>query len=334
MEERINPPLFLYMKLGNLEIKGKVVLAPMAGITSLGYREFMGKFHPALFVTEMVSDMGIIYQNKETLSYISFPKSEIPTGVQLFGNNPENLAKALLICEKTNQNIDFYDVNMGCPVNKVTKTGAGSALLKNPKLCGDIIRALKKVTNKPVTAKIRIGWDSNSINFLEVIKELESAGVDMIGIHARTTKQLYAGEPQYELLRDLRKKMNVPLAISGNIFSLSDAKKAMEITGADMVMVARGGVGNPTLIEEINKDEVIDSTLVEQINYCKDLAKFYIKEKGEEVAMRIYRGIAPKFLSSFPRVKKVKTRLAMELHTYEDLEKILNEYLLENTEGI
>ena len=334
MEERNNPPLFLYMKLGNLEIKGKVILAPMAGITSLGYRNFMGQFHPALFVTEMVSDMGLIYGNKETISYVTFPKNDIPAGVQLFGNNPKNLAKALLICEKINPNISFYDVNMGCPVNKVTKTGAGSALLKNPKLCGDIIRELKKVTNKPVTAKIRLGWDSNSINFLEVIKELEDAGVDMIGIHSRTTKQLYAGEPQHELLKNLRKKMNVPLAISGNIFSLKEANKAMEITGADMVMVARGGVGNPTLIEEINNNEIITSSLEEQIEYCKELAKFYIEEKGEETAMRIYRGIAPKFLSSFPKVKKVKTRLAMELKNYADLERILNEYLLENTEGI
>ena len=239
-------------KIGNLEIKGKVMLAPMAGVTSLGYRKFMSQFGVSFSVTEMVSDMGLIYKNKETETYVDFPKSEIPTGVQLFGNNPENLAKALLICEKLNNFVDFYDVNMGCPVNKVTKTGAGSALLKNPKLCGDIIRAMKAVTDKPVTAKIRLGWDRKSINYKEVIRELENAGVNMIGIHARTTKDLYSGLPDFELIRDLRKEMHVPLAISGNIYTVEDAVKAMEITGADFVMVARGGVGNPTLIRNIN----------------------------------------------------------------------------------
>ena len=163
------------LKIGNIEIKGRVALAPMAGYTSLGYRNFMSQFGVSFAVTEMVSDMGLIYGNKETFTYIDFPKSDIPTGVQLFGNEPENLAKALLICEKYNPNIDFYDVNMGCPVHKVTKTGAGSSLLKDPQKCGDIIRALKAVTDKPISAKIRLGWDNNSLNYLEVIDELIKA---------------------------------------------------------------------------------------------------------------------------------------------------------------
>ena len=321
------------IKIGNLEIKGKVLLAPMAGVTSFGYRKYMEQFGVSICVTEMVSDMGLIYGNKETKTYIDFPKSKIPTGVQLFGYSPENLAKALLICEKENNSIDFYDVNMGCPVNKVTKTGAGSALLKNPKLCGDIIRALKAVTDKPVTAKIRLGWDKKSINYLEVIKELENAGVDMIGIHARTTKDLYSGEPDFELIRDLRKKMNVPLAISGNIYTVEDAVRAMEITGADLVMVARGGMGNPMLIKNINHhfagEELEVPTLLDQIKYCKELALSIIEEKGEDVGMRIYRSIAPKFFASFPNVKRLKSRLSIELNKYDDLVNILDEYLQE-----
>ena len=321
------------IKIGNLEIRGKVLLAPMAGITSFGYRKYMNNFGSALCVTEMVSDMGLIYGNQETKSYVDFPKSEIPTGVQLFGNNPENLAKALLIVEKINNFVDFYDVNMGCPVNKVTKTGAGSSLLKDPKKCGDIIRALKAVTNKPVTAKIRLGWDKKSINYLEVIKELEDAGVDMIGIHARTTKDLYSGEPDFEMIRGLRKKMNVPLAISGNIYTVDDAVKAMEITGADLVMVARGGVGNPLLITNINRHfegkELIQTSLKDQIRYCKELALSMIDEKGEAVAMRIYRAIAPKFFNGYPCIKQLKSRLSTELNTYQDLVRILDEYFEE-----
>ena len=318
------------LKIGNIEIHNRVILAPMAGITSFGYRKFMAQFGPSCCVTEMVSDMGLIYGNKETKTYVEFEKLNIPTGVQLFGNSAENLAKAALICEKLNQNIDYYDINMACPVNKVFKTGAGSALLKNPKLCGDIVRAVKEATHKPVTAKIRIGVDSKHINFLEVIDELQKAGVDMIAIHPRTTKEMYGGLPHWELLKDLRSKMSVPLVVSGNIFTMEDAIKALDITGADAVMIARGGVGNPRLITNINNrldgKEVDVPTLDEQINYCLELARDLIEEKGEATAMRVYRGIATKFLDGFPNSKPIKSRLSTELVKYDDLVSILSEY--------
>ena len=318
------------LKIGNIEIHNRVILAPMAGITSFGYRKFMAQFGPSCCVTEMVSDMGLIYGNKETKTYVEFEKLNIPTGVQLFGNSAENLAKAALICEKLNQNIDYYDINMACPVNKVFKTGAGSALLKNPKLCGDIVRAVKEATHKPVTAKIRIGVDSKHINFLEVIDELQKAGVDMIAIHPRTTKEMYGGLPHWELLKDLRSKMSVPLVVSGNIFTVEDAIKALDITGADAVMIARGGVGNPRLITNINNrldgKEVDVPTLDEQINYCLELARDLIEEKGEATAMRVYRGIATKFLDGFPNSKPIKSRLSTELVKYDDLVSILSEY--------
>jgi tRNA-dihydrouridine synthase len=206
--------------------------------------------------------------------------------------------------------------------------------MKNPKLCGDIIRAIKEVTDKPVTAKIRLGWNNESINFLDVIKELEEAGVDMIAIHARTRKQMYEGKPRWELLKDLRSKMNVPLVVSGNIFTVEDANKALEITGADAVMIARGGIGNPFLVHQINvyqSDKTIleDASLEEQVDYCLDLASYIIEEKGEDKAMLVYRSIAPKFFSNLPMVKKIKTRLANELKSYKDLENIIYDYLEE-----
>ena len=318
-------------KIGSVEINGKVMLAPMAGVTSFGYRKFMEKFGVGVTVTEMVSDMGLIYGNKETSEYINFTKTDVPVGVQLFGSDPKNMAKAAEIVAKTVPFLDFIDVNMGCPVPKVTRNGAGSSLLKNPKLAGDIIRAIKSVVNVPVTAKIRLGWDDKNINFLEVISELENAGVSMIGIHARTTKQLYYGEPKYELIRDLRKKMSVPLVVSGNIYTLEDAKKALDITGAEAVMVARGGMGNPMLIKQINQyyeDGTVlpDATFDEQVNYCLELARYLIEEKGEEKAMRIYRSIAPKFFKGIPEVKKLNSRLASELVTYDSLVSIINDY--------
>lgn len=148
-------------KIGNYKIKSPVMLAPMAGITSYGYRHFMSGFGVTISVTEMVSDMGLIYGNKETKEYVTFPKEKMLTGVQLFGHDPECLKEATKIALSLNPNIDFFDVNMGCPVPKVTKTGAGSSLLKNPKLCGDIIRAIKEATSLPVTAKIRLGYDDS-----------------------------------------------------------------------------------------------------------------------------------------------------------------------------
>ena len=318
-------------KIGDIEISGKVLLAPMAGYTSFGYRKFMEKFGVGVTVTEMVSDMGLIYGSKETTDYITFPKTDIPCGVQLFGSDPKNMAIAAKIVAKSVPFLSFIDVNMGCPVPKVTRNGAGSSLLKNPKLAGDIIRAIKGVVDVPVTAKIRLGWDDKHINFIEVISELENAGVAMIGIHARTTKQLYYGEPHYELLKDLRKEMSVPLVISGNIYTLEDAKKALEITGADAVMVARGGVGNPTLIRQINEyyengNIVPDASFDEQVEYCLELARDLIEEKGEQRAMRIFRSMAPKFFKGIPEVKKLNSRLASELTTYDSLVEIINDY--------
>ena len=316
-------------KLGNYEIKGKVILAPMAGITSEGYRKYLNSFGVDICVTEMVSDMGLIYENKETEGYVKFKKENVLTGLQLFGSNPDNLAKACTLAFDINPDIDFIDVNMGCPVPKVTKTGAGSHLMLNPKLCGDIIRALKSVTDKPITAKIRLGY--NEVNFKDVLKELENAGVAAIGIHARTRKELYSGLPHFDLLKDLRKEMNVPLMVSGNIYTLDDAINAIDITGADAVMVARGGVGNPFLITQIKHyyetgEKLPNPSFLEQCDYCLALARSMIEEKDEYTAMRIYRGIAPKFFQGFPNSRTLRTVLATSLTDYQSLVKIIDEF--------
>ena len=320
-------------KIGNIEIDGVVVLGPMAGITSSGYRDFMKPFGVAVSVSEMVSDMGLIYDNDKTNEYVIYPESH-PTGVQLFGHDPENIAKAAKLALKLNPNIDFFDLNMGCPVPKVVNSGAGSALMKDPKLCGEIVRRLKQEINLPVTAKIRLGWDEQSINFLEVIQELEDAGVDMIAIHARTKKQMYLGQPQFELLKDLRSNMSVPLVVSGNIYILDDAIRVQELTGAEGVMVARGGVGNPWLIKQIDTyfktgERLPDVSILEKVQQCLSLADYYIAEKGEATAMRIYRGIAPKFFNGFPNCKQIKTKLAQELTDRASLTQFVEEYISE-----
>ena len=315
-------------KIGNIVIDGVVVLGPMAGITSSGYRDFMKPFGVAVSVSEMVSDMGLIYDNENTNKYVVYPESH-PVGVQLFGHDPENILKAAKLALKLNPNIDFFDLNMGCPVPKVVNSGAGSALMKDPQLCGEIVRRLKQEINLPVTAKIRLGWDEQSINFLEVIQELEDAGVDMIAIHARTKKQMYLGQPNFDLLKDLRSKMSVPLVVSGNIYTLDDAIRVKELTGAEGVMVARGGVGNPWLIKQIDTyfktgERLADVSILEKVQQCLSLADYYIAEKGEATAMRIYRGIASKFFSGFKNAKYYKNRLSIELVDRESLVKILD----------
>lgn len=316
-------------KIGNYEIKGKILLAPMAGFTSEGYRKYLNTFGVDVCVTEMVSDMGLIYGNQETKNYVTYENDSTITGVQLFGHDPECLAKAALKALEINKNIQYFDVNMGCPVPKVVKTGAGSALLDYPETIKQIIIKIKEATGLPVTAKIRLGY--NSINVFDTIKALEEAGVDAIGIHARTRKEYYYGTPNFEILRDLRSKMNVPLIISGNIYTLDDAINAISITGADAVMVARGGIGNPFLITQIKTyfetgERLPNPSFDEQVEYCLALAKSMIEEKGEKKAIAIYRSIAPKFFLGYPNAKQLRTKLAMNLFTFNDLSNIINEY--------
>ena len=317
-------------KIGDIEIKSKVFLAPMAGVTSLAYREFMKEFGVGVSVTEMVSDCGLIYDNKRTMTYIKTSQKDHPVGIQLFGFDENNIVKAMQIVEKNNPDFDFFDINLGCPVPKVTSTGAGSALLKNLSHLRDYMALICKSTTKPVTAKIRLGWDANSINFKETIKVLEECGVAAIGLHVRTTKQMYAGKANYEIARNLRDEMKVPLIVSGDIFSLEDAINAIEITHADAVMVARGGVGNPGLVRQIdeyykNGKKTAGTPLNENINYLLKYTEMLIEEKGEYTAMKILRGIAPKFLSGYENMKQVKNRIAQTITTKQDLLNILKD---------
>jgi len=316
-------------KIGNIEINGKVVLAPMAGYTSLGYRKFMKPFGVALTVTEMVSDCGLIYENKKTFEYLKTDKIEHPVAIQLFGSSAETICKAMDIALEINPEIDIFDINLGCPAPKVVKTGAGSALLKDPKKLEEMFVKICSHSKIPVTAKIRLGWNEETMNFIENIEALERAGVAAIGVHARTTRQGYAGKPRYDLLCNLREKMSVPLIVSGDIYTLKDAQKAIEITGADAVMVARGGVGNPKLIKQIdefyrNGNIIENSSLEENIQYIMELADCLTEERGEFSAMVVMRSIAPKFLNAFANMKREKNKLASSLTTRASLQRIID----------
>ncbi len=316
------------MNIGGIEIKGHVVLAPMAGVSTLAYREFMKPFGVGLSYSEMVSDCGIDYKNEKTYTYLASSKIDQPFGIQLFGFAKENTVKAIGLVEEQAE-YDILDINLGCPVYKVTKTGSGSAWLKRPQELYEYMRAIVIASHKPVTAKIRLGWDEDSINVHEVVALLEKAGVAGIAIHARTSKQGYTGAPDFEKIVNLREQMSVPLIVSGNIFSVEDAARAVEITKADAVMVARGGVGNPFLITQINHfldtgERLTDPNVLTQVDYAEDYAKRLIELKGEAVAIRELRGILPKFFSGFPGYKKVRLALTQNVFGEASLFALLN----------
>ena len=297
-------------RIGDLSVDGRVVLGPMSGYTSEAYRLFMKPFGVAVAYTEMVSDSAMMH-NVRSDEYLMYGSSPF-TGTQLFGSDPCRLADAAEECLRRNPNTDLFDINMGCPVEKVVRRGAGSALMRDPERCGEIVRSVKGRTGIPVTAKIRLGQGEDSMNFREVIAELEAAEIDAITVHARTRKQRYAGLPDYEAIRGLRKEMSVPLVVSGNVFSLDDAIGYSEITGADAVMVARGGIGNPFLVTQID-------------SWFRDGADMLIAEKGEGVASKKLRSIAPKFIVGCRHSREFRYRLATEIDDRGSLVSILEE---------
>ncbi|MCQ2796071.1 MAG: tRNA-dihydrouridine synthase family protein [Bacilli bacterium] len=316
-------------KIGNVKIKSQVVLAPMAGITSLSYREFMKPFGVGYSVTEMISDAGIVHHNQKTIDYLKTSKLDRPVALQLFGSKVETTLKAIDIINKELKiQYDFLDLNFGCPVRKVTSSGAGSSWLKDPKKLEKYVKAIVKHSKKPVTAKIRLGIDNEHINVKEIIDVLTKAGVKAIAVHARTTKELYSGKPHFALLKDFGKHMKVPLIVSGNIFTLDDAINALKITKADAVMVARGGIGNPHLITQIDrylskKQKIDNVSLLKNIEYCRKFARMLIQEKGERTAISILRSIAPRFLQGFKDAKKYRIMLSQNIDVFSDLDKIL-----------
>ena len=317
-------------KIGDLELDGRVILGPMAGFTSRGYRAFMEPFGVAASVTEMTSDMGVIYGTDRTESdYVTF-ESERPTGLQLFGHDPECLAKAASKALEINPSIAFIDVNMGCPVPKISRSGAGCVLMKDPKLCGDIIRQIKRSVDVPVTAKVRLGWTMATVNFRDVLDEVISAGADAVCLHPRTRDERYVGTPHYDMIEGLRKELSVPLIISGNIYSLDDAITAVDVTGAEGIMVARGGVGNPYLITQIDTYfregiRLENPTISQQTHWCLALADHLLGEKDAVEAMAKMRSMAPKFIAGCDGCREYRYLLATETYSRDTLVDLLME---------
>ena len=298
-------------KIGNIEIKNKVVLAPMAGICNHAYRTIIKEMGAGLIYAEMVSDKAISYGSKKTIDMLYMTDNERPIAQQIFGSDKESFVTAAKYIEE-NMHPDIIDINMGCPVPKVAlKSQAGSALLKNPEKVYEIVKAVVEAVNVPVTVKIRSGWDSNSINAVEIAKIVEKAGASAITVHPRTRSQGYSGKADWNIIKEVKENVSIPVIGNGDIKSCYDAKRMLEETGCDAIMIGRGVLGNPWLIKEcvdylendIIPDKISHAEKLEMILHHLELLKDL---KNSKVALLEMRSHTAWYLKGIPNTSKLK----------------------------
>ena len=316
-------------KIGNVEINNKIVSAPMAGITNESYRYILKTMGAGLIYTEMVSIMGIVYNSKNTIDLLKINDYERPISVQIFGHDKESfISAAKYVCD--NIKPDILDINMGCPVPKVAlKSQAGSGLLKDPNKIYDIVSSIVKNVNIPVTVKIRAGWDKNSINCVEVAKIIEKAGASAIAIHPRTREQGYTGNADWTLIKKVKESVKIPVIGNGDIKTIYDAKKMIEETNCDAVMIGRSLLGNPWFIKECNEylenNKVINrptsKEIIDMIVYHYNLLK---KNTNERKAILDIKTHALAYLKHIPGSKEIKKKVAL-CKTEEELNICIEE---------
>lgn len=239
------------VKIGNVEFNGRVMLAPMAGVTDFAFRAVCRSHGAALTTTEMVSARALTYKDEKTKTLLYIPEDEHPSAVQIFGHEPDVMADAAQMALELS-GADILDINMGCPVGKVVKSGDGSALMKTPELAGKIIESVVKAVDKPVTVKFRKGWDGGNVNAVEFAKVCEQAGAAAIAVHGRTRVQMYAGRADWDIIKAVKQSVKIPVTANGDVFSPQDAAHILSYTGCDMAMIGRGCFGNPWLFEQAN----------------------------------------------------------------------------------
>lgn len=321
------------MKIGNIEIKSKIVSGPMAGFTNLPYREMAKEFGCGLVYAEMVSDKGLNFKNHKTRTMINVYEDEHPVSMQIFGSTVEDMVVAAKYIDE-NSNCDIIDINMGCPVNKVAKKSqAGSALMQYPDLVYEIVKGVVESVKKPVTVKIRSGWDSNHINAVEIAKLIEKAGASAIAIHGRTRAQMYSGNADWKIIKEVKEAVTIPVIGNGDIKNAFDAKRMMDETGCDAVMIARASLGNPWIFREVNAyltdgtiverptDEEIYEVILKHIKYLREL-------KGDHLAMLEMRGQVAYYLKGLPHSTSMKKALFTTKSIDETLE-LVNKYFKE-----
>jgi len=318
-------------KIGNITIKNQIVMAPMAGYSNTSYRKIIKRMGAGLIFAEMVSDKALVYQNKKTYDLLKVSDFERPIAQQIFGSDVDSFVKAAKIVEATHH-FDIIDINMGCPVPKVAiSSQAGSALLKNPDKIYEIVSAVVKAVSVPVSVKIRLGWDESSINCVEVAKIIEKAGASAITLHARTRAQGYSGEARWEYIKKVKDAVSIPVIGNGDVKSPEDAKRMLDETSCDAVMIGRGILGNPFLIrqciEYLEKNTYQkEISIDERINVMKEHFSLLKEDKSEKSALLEIRSNILYYLAGLPHAKKVKQRVC-EAKNESEIMSVLDEYV-------
>ncbi|MCR1928926.1 tRNA dihydrouridine synthase DusB [Enterococcus gallinarum] len=300
-------------KIGNVEIPNRVVVAPMAGITNAAFRVTVKEFGAGLVVCEMISDRGIQLRNKKTLEMLYIDETEHPLSLQIFGGNKESLVEAAQFVSE-NTAADIIDINMGCPVNKIIKAEAGAKWLLDPDKVYEMVHAVATAIDKPVTVKMRIGWDDEHIFAVQNAQAAEAAGAAAIGMHGRTRVQMYEGAANWSVLREVKQAISIPFMGNGDVRTPEDAKRMLEEVGADAVMIGRAALGNPWMIHRtkyyLETGELIaEPTPREKIATAKLHLERLADLKGEFVASREFRQHAAYYLKGISRAAKVKAAI-------------------------
>ncbi|MBS4535699.1 tRNA dihydrouridine synthase DusB [Clostridium sp. D2Q-14] len=313
------------MKIGNITLENNVFLAPMAGVTDLSFRLLCKEQHVGLLYTEMVSAKGLYYGDRKTEELMKIEEEERPVSLQIFGSDADIMSNVVKNKLNHREDIDIIDINMGCPTPKIVKNGDGSALLKKPQLIKEIVSKIVSVSNKPVTVKIRTGWDENDINAVEIGKIIEESGATLLAIHGRTREQFYSGEANWDIIRDVKKAIDIPVIGNGDVFTPEYAKRMIEYTNCDGVMIGRGARGNPWLFsrtvkllnEGILLPEPIDE---EKINMCIRHLNLLCKYKGESIAVKEIR----KHIGWYIKGMHNSSFIRGELNSMDSKVKIIN----------
>ena len=318
-------------KIGNIKMKNEVVLAPMAGVCNSAFRRIIKEMGCGLLYAEMVSDKALVYNNEKTKEMLYMTEEERPIAQQIFGSDKKSFVGAAKMVIKE-MSPDIIDINMGCPVPKVAlRAQAGAALLKDPEKVYEIVKSVVEAVDVPVTVKIRSGWDHNSINAVEIAKVCEKAGASAITVHPRTRSQGYQGLADWSIIKKVKESVNIPVIGNGDIISAKDAKKMIDQTGCDAVMIGRGVLGNPFLIKQVltylKTGELIpNQSPKEKIQTCLKHFDYLLQIKPEKIAVLEMRTHGAWYLKGLPNAAAVKKRL-YEITTKEEFINTMKEYM-------